>query len=613
MRLFVWSFLILLISCVPNSTANSIPPNAWISFQSGLPAHATALALAVDPQDPQRIFAGTYDAHGAYISTDQARTWRTFNQGLERAPVLVLRFAGDALFAGTSSGLYRLRQAQWMRVDAIPAVAIYAITRDTTGALGVGTDGHGIFSSADEGKTWVHIGGLDDEIVLSLAVLNSQTLLAGTSGHGAFVTRDGGKTWRGFDAFNGEYVSFIAFDPRDARNIYLRTRGGLYRSFDAGATWQLLQGGIQTEIVHTLLFDAFSNRIYAATGGGGVFVSEDGLMWQSRTVGLPQGVAALALAQIDARTFVVGTQNGIYLTHDAGRAWQAANEGLGAPQLFALALNSQTGVLFAATEDGLYRAYPNGSFERIGNEAMRVPILSLAIAPSNPQVICAGAYRRGIFSSRDGGETWNAVSDIFRGRLSPTGLAIDPQDEQNIFARVLFERIYKSGDGGDTWHAVWTGMPDDAEVETMSIAPSDPTQMFAGTNDGVYSSEDAGGAWMWRGLSARTVLALWIDPHHSRRVFAGATDGLYRSEDAGENWRLEALEPMTVTALTQAANGAFLAGTKYNGVWVSRDNAKTWARMGSELSETSVIALVVDDARGMIYAATTGGLFKIKL
>jgi photosystem II stability/assembly factor-like uncharacterized protein len=584
----------------------------WSPKQLGLPTHATILALAVSPRDPRPIFAGAYDTTGAYVSTDQAHSWRAINDGLDHASVFALQFVGGALFAGTTVGLFQWRDDHWERIAGVPAVSVYSIERGMDGAMYLATDTRGIFTSTDDGKTWTHLPGLDDEIVAGVAALDARTIFAGTSGHGAFVTRDRGVTWHALDIFQGEYVSFLCIDPRDAHTLYLRTRRGLFRSRDAGVTWQLMLGGIQAKVVNALLFDFASPRIYAATDSHGVFVSEnDGATWQSASVGLPQGVATFALAQLNAQTVLAGMQNGIYLSRDAGNTWQSANIGLGVPQVHALDLDPQTGTLFAATEDGLYQSGTNGKFVRMGDEPLRLPVLAVAMAPSNQQVIYVGTYRRGIFVTRDGGASWNSAGDIFQNRLTVPGLAVDPQDHQKVFARVLFERIYKSSDGGAAWHAVWTGMPTDAQVGAISFAPGDPTQMFAGTNIGLFSSRDAGESWTPRGLAQQTVFAVWIDPRNSRVLLAGATDGLYRSDDGGATWTSIALAHITVTAVVCDLRGGFYIGTKYNGVWTGRDDGKTWTRFG--LDDDSITALSADNTRGILYAATARGLFKSSL
>ena len=601
--------LVALTSCASTSNPQASVSNSWLPFQNGLPTQSTVLALAVDPHDSNRIYAGTYDTTGAYVTTDQAHTWRVFNAGFDRTPVLALYPLPNTILAATTAGLYQLVDQKWTRVAAAPDAAIYSITRDARGALYLSTDRRGILSSADSGETWTHIPGLDGEIALSVAALDAQTIFVGTSGRGAFVTRDAGKTWHALDEFSGDYVSLIAIDPRDARSIYLRTRGALYRSRDVGATWQRLDVG---DVVHALLFDAFSTRIYAATGGHGVVASDDGgATWQNLANDLPQGTATLSLAQVDAKTLLAGTQIGVYITRDAGQTWSAANDGLGAPQVHALALNPQTGAIFAGTETGLYRADARGDFQRVAGEMIQSPVLSIVNSPNHPDQMYAGTFRHGILISADGGASWNPAGDIFHERLSVTGIAVGPQNDQNVFARVLFERIYKSTNGGGTWHAVWSGMPDTAEVETMSIAPSDPTRMYAGTDKGLYDSQNAGESWTRRGLDALTVFAIWIDPRDPNTVLAGATDGLYRSDDAGNSWTPSGLAQISVSAIARDANGNFYAGTKYDGVWTSRDDAKTWMRFGAGLDDVSVISLTIDDARGILYAVTTRGIFRL--
>ena len=601
----------ILAACAPSTVSlidTSLPK--WSPYQNGLPTRTTIVALAVDPRDPRRILAGAYDTTGAYISTDQARTWRPFADGLNGTQVIALTFVGDTAFAGTLAGLYQLRDSTWGRVDTVPAVSVYSIARLTEGTVFVSTNGHGIFSSADAGKTWTHLSGLDGEMILSVAALDAQTLIAGTSGHGAFLTGDRGASWHALGPLAGEYVALSVVDPRDRTTIYLGTRHGLYRSRDMGDNWQRLLGGIETEFVHALLFTP--GRIYAATDAHGVFVSDDdGASWQITGTGLPDGVAMLALARLDAQTVLVGAQNGVYLTRDAGETWQSANDGLGVPQLHALALNQRTGALWAATEDGLFRADPNSDFKPVSDDPQHTPVLSVALAPSDPQFVYAGTAQHGIFVSRDGGETWNAAGDIFSGRLSVPGLLVAPSDAGTVFARVLFERIYKSSDGGETWHAVWTGMRDGDQVAAMSAAPNDPNQMYAGTSDGLYFSQNGGESWQLGGLNGVTEFAIWIDPHDPHSVLVGTTDGLYRRTDTDAMWNRSGLDGITVTNIVRAANGDLLAGTKYNGVWVSRDNARTWTPLGMGLNDTSIIALAADDGRGVLYAATTRGLFKI--
>jgi photosystem II stability/assembly factor-like uncharacterized protein len=497
------------------SIACARQPLAWNSVGRGLRTHVPVIALAVDPHDPNRIYAGAYGTPGLYLSIDQARTWRTHTDGIGSVPVLSLEYLGNDLFAGTTSGLYRQRDNLWARVEPIPSVAIYSIARGYEGESYLAADRRGIFASPDDGSSWQRIPGLDDEIVLSVAAPDAQTILAGTGGHGAFITRDRGESWSALDLFTGDYVSLIQIDPRNHKTIFLRTRWGLFRTRNLGVTWEIIQGGIEASVVNALLVSP--SRLIAATSAGVLVSDDDGASWREKNTRLPGGSQPLALAQIDEQTILVGAQTGIYITR-CGRKLASCKSRAGCRDR-AFARVDGFGALIAATEDGLYEN-DDGAFRFVGNDTMRIPALAVAIAPNDPRRIYAGSYRRGIFVSGDAGKSWSAAGDIFNGRLAAPGLAINPVDDQVLFARVLFQRIYKSDDGGESWRAVWTGMSDDTEVETMAIAPSDPAIMFAGTNFGIFMSRNGGESWTPSGLSDnssrwasfRNVFAIWIDP-----------------------------------------------------------------------------------------------------
>src|ERR1039457_4515780 len=64
---------------------------------------------------------------------------------------------------------------------------------------------------------------------------DSRTVLVACDMTGAYLTHDGGATWRIFNL--GDPVQFFVFDPIDANVIYAKA-GGVFRSGDAGATWQ---------------------------------------------------------------------------------------------------------------------------------------------------------------------------------------------------------------------------------------------------------------------------------------------------------------------------------------------------------------------------------------
>jgi ligand-binding sensor domain-containing protein len=626
MRLFAIPLLsVLLLSC--QSTITSLPPLAqWVSINQGLPSHAPVLALAVT--DAHKVYAAVYDRVGVYRSDGSLSDWTPDNLGLPPLPSFSLLLDRDTLWTGTASGLFeRVANSQdWKREEAVPAVAVYALSREPGGTLFAGTDAHGVFSSADGGKTWAPLPGLADDIVLSVLGIDARTIFVGTSGHGVLVTHNGGTSWESIQVFENTYVPLLAADPRELRTLYASDRRAFMRSRDGGATWELVQGGIEKRDVYALLVDPDGKHIFAGTASHGIFVSmDDGASWQPGVpaqqsgegagLSVPEGHAVLSLANL-GDAILAGTTDGVIRSVDQGQTWTPSDyhelRGIGSVLIHDLALSPTEGKLFVATEDGLY--VRNGdTWKRSDVGPVDLPVLAVAISPTDPKLIYAGTSHAGVFVSDDGGETWRGTGGDLGGRGSVSGLVVDPRNQQIVFARVLYERIYKSADGGDNWRTVWTGMQPTSEIETVAIDPNDPGTMYAGGNDQFFHSNDAGERWVGGTLQGVTTFAILIDSRNSHKLLAGTTDGLYATEDGGAIWTRTGLPGITVTALSRDSNGSLYVGTKYDGAYFSGDDGKTLARFGAGLGGMGVIAMVVDEPRGIVYAATTGGLFCLVL
>src|SRR5277367_5601880 len=123
------------------------------------------------------------------------------------------------------------------------------------------------------------------------------------------------QTWRQVGPPGGTVITLEA-DPHDLKKIYLGTSDGhVFSSVDEGAHWQLLSriGTGQDDVVTHILVDSRdSNRLYASTwtlysGGGGVYRSNDaGHTWN--IIGLPkETVRALAQSPTHPDVFLAGS------------------------------------------------------------------------------------------------------------------------------------------------------------------------------------------------------------------------------------------------------------------------------------------------------------------
>jgi ligand-binding sensor domain-containing protein len=116
-----------------------------------------------------------------------------------------------------------------------------------------------------------------------------------------------------------------------------------------------------------------------------------------------------------------------------------------------------------------------------------------------------------------------------------------------------------------------------------------------------------------------TLYALCLHGAAPQRLYAGTERGLYASDDAGETWQRmgSALEGQRVLSLytPPTASDTLLAGLAGSGVWFSQDDGLTWEPLGRGLGRVSVYALTLDELAvpPVLYAATSAGLWRLVL
>lgn len=133
---------------------------------------------------------------------------------------------------------------------------------------------------------------------------------------------------------------------------------------------------------------------------------------------------------------------------------------------------SASEMLYVAAKRDLLTSRDGGKTWGTATNALPSQVSALAVSPSNPQVIYAGAEAMGIFKSTDGGKTWNAVNNGITltpgAREAISAIAIDPNDSNVIYvahgvwlgtSQVEFYPmgLVSSRDGGMTWQTLSTG------------------------------------------------------------------------------------------------------------------------------------------------------------
>lgn len=204
-------------------------------------------ALAFSTGDPHVVFFGHHN--GVMRSDDGGRTWRTLvdrpnfdamSLATNRADPRRIFLAGHNVLQVSVDG-----GASWQpMVHNLPGTDIhgFAVSLDDQRRLYGFVLGHGLFATADAGRTWTRLSDRlpNDLMALAAAGGSPETLYAGGMRSGLLRSADGGRSWSPVGSLSTRAVMALAGDPLARETVYAGTDGGLYRSMDGGNTWSKL-------------------------------------------------------------------------------------------------------------------------------------------------------------------------------------------------------------------------------------------------------------------------------------------------------------------------------------------------------------------------------------
>jgi photosystem II stability/assembly factor-like uncharacterized protein len=261
----------------------------WSAASPGLPPDfaISGIALAIDPQSPNTLYAGLPGPFPkVFKTTDGGTTWN--NTG------------GIGLPSDTSyTYCCMYNYAMSLVVDPHNSSTIYA-----------GVYGAGMFKSTDGGTNWSEISSgprvpsqnswlgteyaLAGLSVIAIEPLDSNILYAGTTNlcgcmdepnpTGVWKSTDGGVSWNaaylGLPAGPGwiHPVNSLAIHPESAGTVYASLYGlGVFKSTNGGGNWTPFNDGLigrvsENPIVSTLVVSSIGpNALYAGSYRGGIF------------------------------------------------------------------------------------------------------------------------------------------------------------------------------------------------------------------------------------------------------------------------------------------------------------------------------------------------------
>ncbi|MEM8892930.1 MAG: FlgD immunoglobulin-like domain containing protein [Bacteroidota bacterium] len=373
----------------------------------------------------------------------------------------------------------------------------------------------------DQGWQWENLG--PNRGGRSIAVAGHQDrpneYYFGATGGGIWKTTSGGSHWAPVSDghLNSSSVGAIAVAPSNADVVYAgmgeaQLRGnvmqgdGLYKSVDAGTTWQHI-GLPETKAISKIVIDPANDDIVY--------------------------VAALG------NPYAPNEERGVFKTTDGGETWDKIlfkNEKTGAIDLVLDPSNSQ--VVYASFWEvyrtpwklwsggfgsSLYKSTDGGSSwtELTKNEGLPAGILgkmTLAVSPANSQRVYANieANKGGLYRSDDGGNTWQLMNDhrdLWQRSFYFMRIEADPIDEDIIY--IMNFVLMKSSDGGKTFEYIRTPH---ADHHQLWIAPNDPKRMIVANDGGGSVSVDGGQHWTTEDFSTAQIYRLFVTedfPYHA--------------------------------------------------------------------------------------------------
>ena len=281
-----------------------------------------------DPGNPEISYLATRDA-GLFKSVDRGATWLAMGSDLPETDfetIMPVSASGGRILVRSRSGKVYLSRdfgASWT-TGRTPQAFTSLVSMPNAPAKLFATEGQNLYASADEGESWKLVSPIAaSKKGVSLAVdPANNSLVALGQGEEAKYSEDGGGTWLPLDIKSPEPGSNLA-DFRYFRPLgfagamfMLKPGGSLYRSLDAGASWDNIgpgEGG--TVAVGDLRFDPTERRLVIVSTAQGVFSSSDaGSSWQAFTEGIEPGDVADSLVAFapDGKVAMAARKGNVY-------------------------------------------------------------------------------------------------------------------------------------------------------------------------------------------------------------------------------------------------------------------------------------------------------------
>jgi len=366
-----------------------------------------------------------------------------------------------------------------------------------------------VFVIPSSAQNWRQVGPQGGDVQSLAAVPGStQVLYMGTSDGHVFGSTNGGENWQllgRIGANHDDVIMSMVVDPRSKDTIYatswtLSSRGGgVYRSANAGHTWQLI--GLEGHAVRAIALAPSNPDTIVAAATDGVYRSMDsGKTWNRISPENHQDLRnfdSVAIDPHESNTIYAGTYHLPWKTVDGGKTWSPIHQGM--------------------VDDS--------------------DVMSITVDQNAPSHLFASACS-GIYHSADGGNAWTKFKGIPNDSRRTVHILQDPKRPRTIYAATT-EGLWKTSDDGANWKLV---TPATWSILSILIDPVNSDRLILGTERlGVQVSDNGGVSYSAanQGFSHRRIVDAAVDPQHSERAIVVLTtsfEPMLQTSDGGRSW-----------------------------------------------------------------------------
>jgi photosystem II stability/assembly factor-like uncharacterized protein len=499
----------------------------------------SAIDVVVDPTDGTKVYAAFWERIRGpdfrRVAGPTSGIWKSTDGGTSWSPLV------NGLPSGSSVGRIGLAIA-----PSSPSV-LYAIYADTPGFFA------GVYKTVDGGNSWARIDDGSDLANLyssfgwyfgNIRVAPTNPNLVYALGVSLYRSTNGGADWS--NVTGSQHVDFhdLWINPSNPSNVITGNDGGFYVSSTGTGNWVKKDGLAITQFYAITVDPQVPSRVYGGTQDNSTVRTPTGLS-DDYDVLIGGDGFTVVVDPLDSDTFYGEAQYGwLRKSTDFGSSFFSILDGVsGSDRVnwhmpFVMDANDNQ-TLYLGTHRVYRTTNAGSSWSAIspdltngagsGNLTFGT-ITTLAVAPSAPATIYAGADDGSVHVTTNGGAQWTSIDALLPVRYV-TRVAVDPFDDATAYATLSGYRldedtphVLRTTNWGASWADISGPLPD-APVNDIVVDPLDTNRLFVATDVGVYFTADLGLGWEKLGQGLPLSVIVDLELHTASRVLVAGTHG----------------------------------------------------------------------------------------